>query len=104
MIIYIDNDFRCHVEEGEGRRALDVDFFDNKCTAFIEGSRYVPAGESWTRADGVIFSGEMIAPAFDYDKLAAAQSGYDERDATAVEELAAVIEDVYNEDLASIEE
>ena len=104
MTIYIDSDFRCHTSGGEGRRAFDVEFFNDRCKAFIEGYRYVPAGESWTRKDGVKFSGEMIAPAMDYSKLAAAQGGYDERDATAVEELAAVIEDVYNEDLASIEE
>lgn len=104
MTIYIDSDFRCHTTDGDGRRAFDVPFFDNRCTAFIEGYRYVPAGETWTRQDGVKFTGEMISAATDYSKLAAAQSGYDERDATAVEELAAVIEDVYNEDLASIEE
>ena len=104
MTIYIDADYRCHVEDGDGRRAFDVEFFDGRCTAFIEGYRYAPAGETWTRSDGVKFSGEMISAATDYSKLAAAQGGYDERDATAVEELAAVIEDVYNEDLASIEE
>ena len=103
MTIYIDTDFRCHVSDGDGRRAFEVEFFDNRCTAFIEGYRYVPEGETWTRQDGVKFTGEMIAPATDYSQLAAAQGGYDERDATAVEELAAVIEDVYNEDLASIE-
>ena len=104
MTIYIDSDYRCYITDGEGRRAFDVEFFDNRCTAFIEGYRYVPSGETWTRSDGVEFGGEMISAAMDYSKLAAAQGGYDERDATAVEELAAVIEDVYNEDLASIEE
>ena len=104
MTIYIDADYLCHTSDSEGRRAFDVEFFDGRCTAFVEGYRYVPAGETWTRSDGEVFAGEMIAPASDYDNLAAAQGGYDERDAAAVEELAAVIEDVYNEDLASIEE
>ena len=104
MTIYIDSDFLCHTTDGDGRRAFDVEFFDGKCAAFIEGYRYVPSGETWTRQDGVEFSGEMISAATDYSRLAAAQGGYDERDATAVEEMAAVIEDVYNEDLASIEE
>lgn len=104
MTIYIDGDFLCHTTDGDGRRAFDVEFFDGKCAAFVEGYRYVPAGETWTRSDGVEFSGEMISAATDYSRLAAAQGGYDERDAAAVEELAAVIEDVYNEDLASIEQ
>ncbi len=104
MTIYIDSDFLCHTTDGDGRRAFDVEFFNGKCAAFVEGYRYVPSGETWTRSDGVEFGGEMISTATDYAKLAAAQEGYDERDAAAVEDLAAVIEDVYNEDLASIEE
>lgn len=53
-------------------------FFDGKCTAYIEGYRFVPAGESWTREDGQIFAGEMIAPAEDIRILEAAQGAYEE--------------------------
>ena len=102
MTIYIDTDFRCHVEDGDGRRAFDVEFFDNKCKAFIEGYRYVPTGETWTRSDGEVFTGEMIAPAMDYAKLAAAQGGYDERDAEAIQEIADLVEDVYTNDIEVI--
>ena len=73
MTIYIDNDFKCHVSDDGTRRALDVPFFDGKCAAFIEGYRYVPSGERWTRADGQVFGGEMIAPWKYYDQLYKAQ-------------------------------
>ena len=62
MIVYLDEAFKCHTSCGERMRAVDVPFFDGKCAAFIEGYRFVPEGESWTREDGVVFHGEMIAP------------------------------------------
>ena len=66
MKIYIDSDYRCHVLPGEGLREFDVAFFEGKCDAFIRGYRYLPPGESWERADGELFTGEMIAPWQDY--------------------------------------
>lgn len=78
MVIYIDNDYKCYTTEADGRRAFEVPFFDGKCTAFIEGYRYVPEGETWTRSDGVEFKGEMISPWKDYNALAAAQAQYED--------------------------
>lgn len=77
MTIYIDSDYRCHTADDGTRRAFDVPFFDGKCAAFIEGYRYVPSGESWTRADGEIFAGQMIAPWKPYDQLYKAQLEYE---------------------------
>lgn len=77
-MIYVDKDFKCHVSPGEGLRSFDVPFFDGKCPRFIEGYRFVPAGETWLRSDGVEFKGEMIAPHEDYRILAAAQKQYEE--------------------------
>ena len=57
--------------------AVETDFFDGKCDAFVEGYRFVPSGESWTRSDGVVFYGEMIAPWKPYSELDAAQREYD---------------------------
>lgn len=78
MKIYIDTNYMCHAETAEGRREFDVPFFDGKCSAFINGHRYVPSGETWTRADGVEFKGEMISPATDYTAIALAQSAFEE--------------------------
>lgn len=36
-IIYIDLDFKCHVTNDGTMTAVETDFFDGKCDAFIEG-------------------------------------------------------------------
>lgn len=69
MKIYLDSDFCCHLTDDGTMKEADTDFFDGKCAAFIEGYRFVPVGESWTRGDGVVFHGEMIAPAKDYNRV-----------------------------------
>ena len=78
MTIYIDSDFKCHTEAADGLTAVESAFFDGKCKTFIEGYRFVPAGKTWTREDGVVFTGEMVAPWKDYTLLAAAQEGYEQ--------------------------
>lgn len=76
--IYLDSEFVCHTTNETGTyTAVETDFFDGKCAAYIEGYRFVPAGENWTRSDGEVFTGEMIAPCADYSILAAAQQQYE---------------------------
>ena len=75
--IYIDSDFKCYTTNDGSRTAIDTDFFDGKCTAFIEGYRFIPEGESWIRNDGVTFVGDMVAPWKDYNILLAYQEQYE---------------------------
>ena len=77
MQIYIDLDFKCHVVNDGTMSAVETDAFEGKCDAFIEGYRFVPSGECWTRSDGVVFYGEMIAPWKDYAELDEAQRQYE---------------------------
>lgn len=77
--VYVDSDFKCHLTGGEGLTAVETGFFDGRCDAFVEGYRLVPAGESWTREDGAVFSGEMIAPWKPYSLLDDAQRGHEKR-------------------------
>lgn len=77
MTIYIDFDYKCHVSDDGTMREFDVSFFEGKCVEFIEGYRYVPAGETWEREDGEMFNGEMIAPWKDYSRLYLAQLEYE---------------------------
>lgn len=77
MKIYIDNDYMCRAVGGEGLREFELPDFDGKCDAYIEGYRYVPQGETWTRPDGEIFTGEMISPAVDSRILEAYQAQYE---------------------------
>ena len=75
--IYLDADFKCHIGDDGTMTAVETDFFDGKCDAFIEGYRVVPAGKIWVRWDGMVFSGEMIAPWKDYGELDNAQRDYE---------------------------
>ena len=77
MKIYIDKDYKCYAADDGTMTAVETDFFDGKCKEFIEGYRYVPSGESWTREDGEVFQGEMIAPWKDFAELDAAQREYE---------------------------
>ena len=90
MNIYIDSDYKCHLSDDGTRRAFDVPFFDGKCAEFVEGYRYVPAGETWTRADGQTFTGEMITPWRDYAILAELQALYEEEQAKQADMQAAL--------------
>lgn len=85
MTIYIDRDFKCHTESAAGRTAIETDAFAGKCRQYIEGYRFVPSGESWTREDGQVFRGEMIAPWRDYAILAEFQALYEEEQAKQAE-------------------
>ena len=85
MTIYIDRDFKCYTEPAAGRTAVETDVFDGKCRQYIDGYRFVPVGQSWTREDGQVFRGEMIAPWRDYTILAEFQSLYEEEQAKQAE-------------------
>lgn len=112
MKIYIDDEFKCHTQAADGLTAVETDFFDGMCAAYIEGYRFVPAEETWTAADGTSFRGEMITPWKPLTELDAAQRTYERERAAAleaqndelVEAMAAMVEDVYNADVAAIEE
>lgn len=77
MQIYIDADFKCHTALKEGRTALETDFFEGMCAAYIEGYRFVPAGKTWTAADGTVYPGEMITPWKPWAELDAKQREYE---------------------------
>lgn len=103
MTIYIDNEYKCHTSPGEGMTEVETDAFNGKCSKVIEGYRFVPAGETWTREDGQAFAGVMVAPWRDYALLEELQALYEEEQAKSTEEIAALVEEVYNSDMEVIE-
>lgn len=102
MIVFLDKDFRCHTQDDGNMRKLECPFFDAKCRTFIEGYRFVPAGETWVRADGVAFSGEMVSPWKPYDELEKAQAAWEHEQLAAItaerdgllDEMQALIDEV----------
>ena len=106
--IYIDSDFKCHAYNPDGTyTAVETTAFDGKCAGYIEGYRFVPAGATWTRPDGVVFQGEMVAPWKDWQELDAAQRGYEREQLAAltaenealVADMAQMVDDVYQSDM-----
>ena len=91
MTIYIDNDYKCHTSPGDGFTSVETDAFDGKCRQYIEGYRFVPSGQSWTREDGRVFTGEMVAPWRPYEILEEFQAMYEEEQAKQAD-MAAVLE------------
>ncbi len=75
MTIYIDSDYKCYTANADGRRAIETDAFDGKCEEWIESFRFVPAGETWTREDGEVFT-NMVSPWKDLSEAYAAQAAY----------------------------
>ena len=102
MTIYIDNDYKCHTSPADGLTAIETDAFDGKCRQYIEGYRFVPSGAIWTREDGQVFHGEMVAPWRDDAILSEFQDVAQEELAKATEEIAALVEEVYNSDMEVI--
>ena len=93
MTIYIDTDYKCHTSNPDGLYiAVEIDIFDGNCAAYIEGYRFVPAGATWTRKDGVTFTGEMIAPWKDWRELDDAQRDYEREQLAAYEQALSEIE------------
>ena len=90
MTIYIDNDYKCYASPGEGLTAVETDAFEGKCRQYIEGYRFVPAGQTWVRGDGETFTGAMIAPWRDYGLLAEFQEIYEEEQAKQADMAAAL--------------
>lgn len=78
MTIYIDTDYKCHTATADGLTAVDTNYFDGKCKAYIEGYRFVPSGQTWTRSDGVVFQGEMVSPWKPWRELDSAQRAYEQ--------------------------
>lgn len=106
MKIYIDSDFKCFTAPGDGLTEVETGFFDGKCDAYIEGYRFVPEGQSWTREDGEVFAGEMASPWKDWEELDGVQREYEReqhqelvsQNAELLDAIAAMVEDVYESD------
>ena len=81
MIVYVDNDCKCHLINDGTMVEVETDFFDGKCDSFIEGYRLVPENRTWTREDGKVFGSGMIAPWQNSNLLMAYQEQYEETQA-----------------------
>ena len=100
MTIYIDKDFRCFAEPGEGMEAVETGFFDGKAPGYIEGYRFIPAGHSWTGEDGTVYRGDAAFPWTDWETLDKIQRVYEREQIPAL----TAQNDEYEAALSEIEE
>lgn len=85
MKIYIDSEFKCHTANPDGTfRDVETDFFNGKCTEFVEGYCY-------DDSNGY----EAIYPWKDYRELENAQRAYEQE--LLVSEYEALINELYSE-------
>ena len=83
MKIYIDSNFHCHTTNPDGVfREVEDSFFDNKCTAFIEGYCY-------DDRNGYV----QIYPWKDHNQLEAAQREYGR---SQIEEYESALSEIEN--------
>ena len=82
MIIYIDENWHCHVENADGRQVVDDEFFDNRAPAVIEGYLCI-LGANGER---------MIAPWKPLSELDVIQHEYEQNLLTQYEQALTAIE------------
>lgn len=58
--IYIDNEYMCHLENEQGRTAVETDVFDGVTDAAIPYYRYIPEGREYTDKHGRTLYGLFI--------------------------------------------
>ena len=103
MKVYIDSEYKCHITNSDNTFSeIDTSFFNGKCNTFIEGYRFIPSGESWTRFDGMTFYGEMATPWKPYYKLEDAQIKYERQKLSQYENMQLELNASYNEGINSI--
>lgn len=78
MIIYLDNDYKCHIDDDGSMQAVETTAFDGKCKTYIEGFRFIPNGQHWVNDEGETIYGETCFPFKNYEMLKTAQEAYDE--------------------------
>lgn len=83
-MIFFDDDYKCYVDDGGTMTAVETNVFAGKCSAYIEGYRFVPEGKTWTCDDGRVFTGEMVSPWKPWSELDAAQREYEREQLAAL--------------------
>lgn len=58
--IYLDSNFMCHLENDQGRTAVETDAFDGLVDEAIPYYRYIPEGEEWTDKKGRVIHGVFV--------------------------------------------
>lgn len=80
--IYLDSKtYQCYLSQDKDNTRIPykTEDFDDKCEEYILGFRIIPAGYTWERSDGHVFTGEMISAWKNYSELDSAQRAYEKQ-------------------------
>lgn len=94
MIIYLDNNYKCHTQNEGTMREIDVPAFDGKCKEYIEGYRFIPSGETWTDTHGNVFEGQFLGAWRAYTELTEIQTAVDRTQAEADEQIMGLLDTI----------
>ena len=97
--IYLDEAYCCHVSTEGTVQAVETDLFDVLCGGAVSCYRLIPAGQAWTGPDGRVLSGPFVQAVVSPDAI---QRQHEADEAAHLEELGALIEEIYNEDMEEI--
>ena len=89
--IYVDSNYHCHVINDGTMTAVESEFFDDKCDAFIEGYCY-------NEDNGYV----QIYPWKQYFKLDAAQREYEKQQLNELKNIQNELNTSYQEGINSI--
>ena len=85
MTIYLDDKFRCHTTDDGTRTAVETNYFDGYCPAYIEGYVFIPLGMSFIGENGITHEGKAAWPWRDLALLDEFQAQYEAQLAEALE-------------------
>lgn len=87
MIVFLDNEFRCHVNNDGAMTRVESNFFDGKCRAFAEAWRFIPSGYTWRNSDGFEIHGPTYMCVEDAEMTYAIQAQFEADDSARLADL-----------------
>ena len=101
--VYLDSDYMCHLENKSGFMVISTDVLDGYSEVAIENIRFIPQGRIWIHPNGRIYRGQLIQVQNSaVDVAVRKQSSIDNENMMALDDVAELVEMVYQDDLGVI--
>lgn len=97
--IYLDSNYMCHISNNGTWQEVTTDIFDSMCEKAIECYRFIPEGQVWKKSKTIILRGPFVQAVTESSLI---QQQYEIDDDKYTQELGALIDEIYNEDLEVI--
>ena len=94
--IYLDSNYMCHIDDNGTRQKIVTDVFDSMCEKAIECYRFIPEGQIWEKSKTSILHGPFIQAVTESSSI---QQQHEIDDSKYTQELGALIDEIYAEDL-----